>query len=847
MNIEIAIIVYQLSLKVYTREASPRDWAYSQYSLSKVYRYRIKGDQADNIEESIISAENALEAYGNIASPEEWATLQEAMGNAYGERILGDRSDSIEQALTHYHLALQVYTREAFPKGWASIQNNLALVYGRRIKGDRANNIEKMIAATQRVLEVDSFEESPQEWAQAQHNLGGAYFLRISGDQKSNLDKAILAYQQALRVFTRELFPEQWARTQQGIAAAQSMREKVSSAGDDVEQAITTYQEVLQIRNRESFPHDWATTQLNLASAYHHRKVGDRADNISRAVMAYQNALELFTPDALPHDCRPVSITLASLHDSMGAWSKAVAAYKVALCAADNLYYACFMLEGRKGALQDNGDLFNCAAYAHGKTEHWQESLITIERGRARGLSDSLQRDRANLIQLQQSNPELCDRYGEITNQLRNLEAIQRTDQLMGDHNAITPEARRNEAQRLNRELTETLEQIRQVPGYEKFLLPPTFDDLKPSFRDDNPLIYLITTPQGSLALIALPDRIDHLWLDDFTADTLNESLQTWLDAYNNRRDDRHRWLTTLETITGQLWQPIMEPVVTYLDNHNLKRATLIPTGLLSLFPLHAAWTPDKTTPTGKRYALDHICFTYAPNGQSLTAARAIAQNHPTVDTLLAIENPTGDLYNTHREIKTATEAIPNANILAKDQATVEAVKAALTQTAIAHFACHGTADLNEPLQSGLKMSDGLLTLNDLFALKLTGGDRTGIRLAILSACETGLPGLELADEAIGLPTGLLQAGVAGVLASLWSVDDRSTALLIEAFYHFWRTEKLDPPEALRKAQQYLRDSDKDAIAAGPRDARKVSDCTSWHLPQYPHPFFWAGFSYFGV
>ena len=78
-------------------------------------------------------------------------------------------------------------------------------------------------------------------------------------------------------------------------------------------------------------------------------------------------------------------------------------------------------------------------------------------------------------------------------------------------------------------------------------------------------------------------------------------------------------------------------------------------------------------------------------------------------------------------------------------------------------------------------MSDGLLTLREILALNLA--EKGGIRLAILSACETGLQGIENADEAISLPTGLLQAGVAATIASLWSVSDLSTMLLLTKFY----------------------------------------------------------------
>jgi CHAT domain-containing protein len=98
--------------------------------------------------------------------------------------------------------------------------------------------------------------------------------------------------------------------------------------------------------------------------------------------------------------------------------------------------------------------------------------------------------------------------------------------------------------------------------------------------------------------------------------------------------------------------------------------------------------------------------------------------------------------------------------------------------------------------------NDEILSLRDLLDLKLKG-----LRLAILSACETGIPGTNLPDEVISLPTGLLQAGAAGVVSSLWSVADLSTMVLLSRFYQLWRTDNLEPPAALRQAQLWLRDS----------------------------------------
>jgi len=151
-------------------------------------------------------------------------------------------------------------------------------------------------------------------------------------------------------------------------------------------------------------------------------------------------------------------------------------------------------------------------------------------------------------------------------------------------------------------------------------------------------------------------------------------------------------------------------------------------------------------------------------------------------------------------------------------------------------------------------MSDGLLTLRDLLDLRLS--EQGGIRLAILSACETGLPGIKLADEAIGLPTGLLQAGVAGIIASLWSVSDLATAMLLVRFYHLWRGEKqLEPHQALRQAQQWLRDTTNgekmdffDQISTADFIKNELFNRFSDDQAiAFSHPFHWAAFTFVGI
>jgi CHAT domain-containing protein len=196
---------------------------------------------------------------------------------------------------------------------------------------------------------------------------------------------------------------------------------------------------------------------------------------------------------------------------------------------------------------------------------------------------------------------------------------------------------------------------------------------------------------------------------------------------------------------------------------------------------------------------------------------------------------------------------------LVNDEATLERVRENLAHHDVWHFSTHGRGGWSKPLESGIMLAKGEeLILGDLLALTAPA------RLAVLSACESGFPSTELPDEVVGLPSGLLQAGVAGVVSSLWAVNDFSTALLMMRFYEAWREEGQTPPEALHTAQRWLRDgTNADFRAyfqrqlpefAGERLSTDVADrgykrfalCDPSERP-FAHPFYWAGFYYTGV
>jgi CHAT domain-containing protein len=356
------------------------------------------------------------------------------------------------------------------------------------------------------------------------------------------------------------------------------------------------------------------------------------------------------------------------------------------------------------------------------------------------------------------------------------------------------------------RELDAVVQEIQGLPGFEDFLPEPTQEDVHRA-ADEQPLVYLSAAEYGGVALVVHDDEVTAVDLPSLTAEAVRTRAGDHDEAHRAYAADRTgrlaRWETSLESTTKWLWDDLMGPVCEALREH--RRVVLVAGGLLGLLPLHAAWTEDPAAPTGRRYVLDDLVVSYVPNARSLTSARALAAG--SVERLAVVVDPPGKdgravLHSAELEARAAAAAFGDrATVLRGPAAHAAAVRDALSGADAVHFACHGRADLLSPLDSRLLLAgEDVLSLRDLMAMRLR------LRLAVLSACDSYLPGTVLPDEVVSLPSGLLQAGVAGVAAAMWSLPDMPTSLLMVDFYRRWRTEGQHPATALRDAQVWLRD-----------------------------------------
>ena len=106
-----------------------------------------------------------------------------------------------------------------------------------------------------------------------------------------------------------------------------------------------------------------------------------------------------------------------------------------------------------------------------------------------------------------------------------------------------------------------------------------------------------------------------------------------------------------------------------------------------------------------------------------------------------------------------------------------------------------------------------MMSLHDIYNLDL------GAELTVLSACQTAL-GKDIRGEGfVGLNHAFMLAGSKTVIASLWKIDDRATAVFMADFYHSMLRTGMSPSAALRSAKI------------------KMARHERWGAPYY-----WAGF-----
>ncbi len=135
------------------------------------------------------------------------------------------------------------------------------------------------------------------------------------------------------------------------------------------------------------------------------------------------------------------------------------------------------------------------------------------------------------------------------------------------------------------------------------------------------------------------------------------------------------------------------------------------------------------------------------------------------------------------------------------------------------HLSMHSFMNDDDPELSSLVFhdndQDNELYISELYGLNLNA------KLAVLSACNTGVGKIKSGEGMVSVNRAFTYAGVPSVVSSLWSAPDKATQELMTLFYEQLKEGK-SKDQALREA--------------------KLNYLSQQEVKGLQHPFFWAGF-----
>ena len=263
------------------------------------------------------------------------------------------------------------------------------------------------------------------------------------------------------------------------------------------------------------------------------------------------------------------------------------------------------------------------------------------------------------------------------------------------------------------------------------------------------------------------------------------------------------------QALLHQLHQLLIAPVEKRLTGYS--KLIIVPHDSLHYLPFHALHD-------GNSYLIERYEISYLPSSSSL---RYCYESRPATKQSIVFGYSSGNRLPHAVEEAHRIATLLNAQAFLEEQASVTELYQAIPDCHILHFATHGDFRLDNPLFSGLALADGWLTTMDIFNLRLKAS------LVTLSACQTGRNVMGGGDELLGLMRAFLSGGSASVALTLWAVEDRSTAQIMETFYRHL-VNGSGKGAALRHAQMQF--------ILGDLERSDVQ------TEYYAHPYFWAPF-----
>jgi pentatricopeptide repeat protein len=462
---------------------------------------------------------------------------------------------------------------------------------------------------------------------------------------------------------------------------------------------------------------------------------------------------------------------LAKAYEETGDIAIAINYYQQAIEIVENQRSTIYTEKQRISYFERKFDIYSALISLLVKTGKVEEAFRYVERSKSRALVDIL--GQSEIVFAEKTDKKT---YDEII--LTHLEL----DTLLAD-TSISPSQNEIISRKIERSIKvepkesqfeiASLANVTTVTSQEaREMSKGNFDIIEYFLTDQNLFIFVIS--KGEIRVVSLSIskvQIDKLLLD-FRAKVVARDKNANLSA-------------------KALYHLLIVPIKHLLSSSKI---CIVPHSTLHYLPFQALYD-------GNNYLIQQHQVFYAP---SVTVLRFCLQKRSqNKQSLLAIGPPPFEDESLQLKFAESESYLVSTNfeqnlLLLRNQANESNFRKYAGDYDIVHIATHGYFSKEAPMKSYLLLlgdqeNDGKLSAYELFGIKLHA------YLVTLSACQTAVSRVSRGDEMLGLVRGLIYAGTPSIVASLWNVDDASTAELMNEFYSNLTT--MDKAEALQYAQ----------------------------------------------
>ena len=364
-----------------------------------------------------------------------------------------------------------------------------------------------------------------------------------------------------------------------------------------------------------------------------------------------------------------------------------------------------------------------------------------------------------------------------------------------------------------------------KVESAKKHIVVPDFslDEVRKRVLSDNEIIIEYhTTKEKIIALIIGNEFVDFKKIP--ISKKLNQSMQTYIHLISgneSNRDPQSDYNSFLES-SYYIFNTIIEPALAKAKEYFISTnpaIIIIPEGLLSYLPIESLTTEFVKSSDINYWSLPYVIKEYKIRyaySLNVLIGNLIRSTETNKYNILAFSYSSrfddnadisklrneNELPYSGAEIQRIKDIFGGKHYYEGLDATEELFKSNASDFSLLHLALHGSADKYDKFNSRLLFKsqsnlteDGILHAYELYSL-----DLSSTQLAVLSACETGI-GVEMEGEGIfSMARSFSYAGCPSIVMSLWKVNDKWTADLMEHYYSNLSVS-MDKATAMQKAK----------------------------------------------